>query len=146
MKKNLSTKLKATFLLLVFGMNILAGVACAAGVDMNFNARHHQEKVKAKVHVHPDGKKHTHHSEKRSDKTAKDDCCNDSVVKISKADKAIPQSVLLLSPALLTIFTSKFFNSAISCVSQGYTSSKYFVRGNHPPITDIRIAIRSFQI
>jgi hypothetical protein len=148
MNKTHSIQLKAAFLLTIFSLNIVVGFACAIGVDMGFNAAHHHEKATVNVHIHADGKKH-HHKEvkhKHSHKGGKDDCCNDRVTKISQADKAIPQSSKILSPAFFIAFTAAFYNINISYPSQAYISNKYFVRGNHPPISDIRIAIQSFQI
>ena len=53
--------MKAALLLAVFSMNTLVGVACAMGLNMNFNTSHHKEEGKeATIHVHADGKKHPH--------------------------------------------------------------------------------------
>lgn len=146
MKKTLSIQLKAAFLVLVFGFNTVAGFACAIGIDMGFNKTHHHDDEATEVHA--DGKKH-HHEEaehKHSTKEGKDDCCNDKVVKISQADKAVPQAVKLLNPVFFTAFVAVYNNINIFYPSQTNTFTKYFVRGHHPPIPDIRIAIRSFQI
>ena len=147
MNKPYSIQLKAAFLFTIFNLNIVAGFACAIGFDMGFNATHHKEAI-AKVHIHADGKKHQHEEAKHqhSHNGGKDNCCNDRVIKISQADKAISQNVKLLSPVFSTPFTVAFNNINVSYPSQTYISDKYFVRGNHPPISDIRIAIQSFQI
>ena len=148
MNKTHSIQLKATFLLIIFSLNMIVGFACAAGADMGFNTAHHHEKTTAKIHVHADGKKHYHNKgkHKHTHNGEKNDCCNDRVVKISQADKAIPQNAKMLSPVFFNAFTVPFYNIDISYPSQTYISAKYFVRGNHPPISDIRIAIQSFQI
>jgi ABC-type nickel/cobalt efflux system permease component RcnA len=148
MNKTLSIRLKAALLLIIFSMNIILGFACVVGVDMGFNTTHHHEEEAPEVHVHSDGKKH-HHEEaehKHSHEDSKDDCCNDKVLKLANADKAIPQSAKLLSLVSFTAFFTAYFNINISYLSQATTSNKYFVRGHHPPIFDIRIAIQSFQI
>jgi len=147
MKKNVSIQLKAAFLVLVFGFNTLTGFACAIGIDMGFNKTHHHDDEATEVHA--DGIKHHHHDKaahQHAHKGGKDDCCNDKVVKISQADKAVPQAVKLLSPVFFTAFVAVFNNIIISYPSQVNTFTKYFVRGHHPPIPDIRIAIQSFQI
>ena len=146
MSKALSIQLKAAFLVLVFGFNTVAGFACAIGIDMGFNKTHHHDDEATEVHA--DGKKH-HHEEaehKHSTKDGKDDCCNDKVVKISQADKAVPQATKLLNPVFFTVFVAVYNNINIFYPSQVNTFTKYFVRGHHPPIPDIRIAIQSFQI
>ena len=153
MKINISIQLKAAFLLIVFAMNTLVGFACAIGVDMSFNTTHHDQEAKeVSVHVHADGKKHQHqkepgkqhHEEKGSSK--KDDCCNDKVLKLSQTDKSVPQASKILSPVFFTACVAVYYHIDISYSSQVSTANKYFVRGHHPPIPDIRIAIRSFQI
>lgn len=154
MKRKISIKLKAALLLLVFGMNTAVGFACAAGVDMGFNATHHhdEEAKEVVVHTHADGKKHNHHNKAsvhqhdKKNTSKKDDCCNDKVVKLVQADKVVPQSNTIINPVFFAAFTATWFNIDILYSSQASTSIKYFVRSYHPPISDIRIAIQSFQI
>lgn len=147
MKSNIPIQLKAMFLVIVFGFNTVVGFACAIGIDMNFNSSHHHEEA-PKIHVHVNGKAQLHGKKKHSHshQNGKDDCCNDKVLKISQADKAVPQSAKLLSPAFFTAMVSVYYHINIFYPSQVNTFTKYFVRGHHPPIADIRIAIRSFQI
>ncbi|MBK8610362.1 MAG: hypothetical protein IPL84_10580 [Chitinophagaceae bacterium] len=149
MKRNISIQLKAALLLVVFALNTLVGFACAVGVDMSFNTSHHEDEETAiAVHVHAGGKKHHHeeaeHKHKHNDK--KDDCCSDKVVKLSQADKAVPQAAKIVSPVFFTAFVAVYYNIDISYPSKVNTFNKYYVRGHHPPIPDIRIAIQSFQI
>ena len=148
MSSKLSIQLKAAFLLITFSMNMFVGFACALGADMGFNTTHHHEEEATEVHVHADGKKHHHEKagHNRSEKDSKDNCCNDKVLKLEKADKALPQIDKLISPVFVTAFVATCFDLNISYPSQVTTSNKYFVRGHHPPIPDIRIAIQSFQI
>ena len=148
-KQNISIQLKAALLLVVFALNTVVGFACTVGVDMFFNTSYHEDKETAiTLHVHAGGKKHHHeeakHKHKRNDK--KDDCCSDKVVKLSQTDKAVPQTAKILSPVFFTDFVAVYYNINISYTSQVSTFNKYYVRGHHPPIPDIRIAIQSFQI
>jgi len=148
MTKTLSIQLKAAALLIVFGLNMVVGFACSVGVDIAFNTTHHAEEKAVKVHVHADGRKH-HHEEaehKHSNKAGKDDCCNDKVLKIAQADKAVPQAVKLLAPLFFTAFVATYDNVNITQASQVNPPNEYFVLGHHLPGKDIRIAIRSFQI
>lgn len=148
MNKSFSIQLKAAFLLIIFSLNIFVGFACAIGIDMGFNNTHHHEEEATEIHVHADGKKHHHEKaeQQHSNKDGKDDCCNDKVVKISQVDKVVPQTAHVLNPVFFSAFVATFYNFNIYYPSQINTSSKYFVRGHHPPIPDIRIAIQSFQI
>lgn len=148
MKKTLSIQLKAVFLLTIFSLNMVVGFACSLGLDMGFNATHHHEEETPEVHVHANGPKHHHEGadHKHQHKEGKDDCCNDKVLKITQADKSIPQVAKLLNPVFFTAFVAAYYNIDSSYPSQVDTSNKYLVRGHHPPIPDIRIAIQSFQI
>ncbi len=157
MKGNISIQLKAAFLLIVFSLNTVIGFACAIGVDMGYNSKHHHdddEATEAAVHVHADGKKHNHHNEAgnhqhkadaHKSSNGKDNCCDDQVTKFSQLDKAVPQPSVV-NPILFTAFISSFYSIDILAASQVTKSTKYFVRGHHPPIPDILIAIQRFQI
>lgn len=142
----------ATILLVVFAFNSVVGFACAIGVDMGFNSHHHKEEATTvSVHTHADGKKHTHHKKPvhhhdENNKDEKDGCCNDSVLKISQADKTLAQPLVITSPIFFTAFIAPYRDFNVLSLSQVKTTFKYFVRSYHPPIPDIRIAIRSFQI
>jgi hypothetical protein len=153
MTKRRSIQLKAAMLLFVFGLNTIVGFACSVGFDMGFNTHHHEEEAtEVTVHIHADGKEHHHpvkaekhrHAEKGDAK--KDDCCNDSVVKISQLDQAIPQSPALIHPVFFSSFIISYCPFLTVFISQVNTRDKYFARNYHPPISDIRIALQSFQI
>lgn len=154
MKRNISIQLKATLLLVVFGLNTVVGFACAIGMDMGFNTTHHHDEEATEVHIHANGEKHEHHNksathhheESNNGKEEKDGCCNDKVVKIYQTDKAVPQGNGIISPVFFTAFVAAYYNIDISYPSQVSGNTKYFVRSYHPPIPDIRIAIQSFQI
>jgi hypothetical protein len=159
MKSILTIQLKAAFLLIVFSLNTVIGFACAVGIDMGYNSKHHQddnEATEAAIHVHADGKIHNHDNEAGNHRhkadahkscDGKDNCCDDQVTKFSLLDKSVPQS---LNSAINSIFFTTsipaFYNIDILVASQVSKSTKYFVRGHHPPIQDILIAIQRFQI
>lgn len=158
MKKNRTIQIKAGFLLLVFAFNIVVGFACGLGIDMGFNSNsskssHHT----GKVHVHADGKKHQHetathnnvskkHHDDNDHHHEKGGCCTDGVVKLAQTEKAVPQAIVLMNPLFATAFIATFYPTNIFYKSQVTEPIKYFVRGHHPPIPDIRVAIQSFQI
>ena len=157
MKKRRSIQFKAAFLMIVFSLNTLIGFACAIGIDMGFNTLHHHEEeaTEAIVHIHKDGKKHVHHeeskhhdeSDKDHHKDGKDNCCNDKVIKFNEVDKSASHSFnAIVNPIFFTTFLASFYDTNIFYNSYVDTGIKYFVRSHHPPIPDIRIAIRSFQI
>ncbi|HMJ47628.1 MAG TPA: hypothetical protein VK498_09870 [Ferruginibacter sp.] len=157
-------QLKAAFLLMVFSLNTIIGFACAVGLDMNFNSKHHHDEqiTEAVIHIHKDGKKHIHHEkkghhnnkssgkhhEKNNGKTNEDkeNCCNEKVKDFQQLDKAVP-GVFSLIHALQLTAALPFYNIIIIPPHHNIVKDiKPFVRSYHPPIQDIRIAIRSFQI
>ena len=156
-------KIIASFLLTIFSVNSVVGFACSVGIDMGFNSKHHhdEESTEAVVHIHADGKKHIHQEKKNSHNHSKphhdqsnnqhesdkkkDNCCNDEVTKFSQVDKTVPQSFNIIHPPFLIAFFDANYN--VDLPSPGIVKDiKQFVRSYHPPISNIRIAIQSFQI
>lgn len=149
MNKAISIKLKAAFLLIIFSLNMLVGFACAIGVDMGYNtiSKHREEATESQEHGHEkDIHKDTDEGKKDDCCDKEDNCCKNKVVKIIQTDKAVPQAAKLLNPVFFTAFVAVYYDISTAYFSQIFTSTKYFVRGHHPPIADIRIAIQSFQI
>ncbi|MEP7108477.1 MAG: hypothetical protein ABI760_10855 [Ferruginibacter sp.] len=124
------------------------------------NHQHHDEANKdhpdnvseVSVHVQVNGEKplphnhsNGHHCEKK-DAADKGDCCNNKVIKVLQSDKSVRQFNTIANPVFFTVFVSSYYNIALLFPSQVTASIKYFVRCYHPPISDNRIAIRSFQI
>lgn len=162
MTKLVKNKIKALFLLSIFSLNTVVGFACALGFDMGFNSNHHQDEgtPEAVVHIHADGKKHIHqeksshnHSKSHHDGETddhhksgkgKDNCCNDEVTQLAQVDKSVPQSLTIIHPIFLNAFFDAFYSVVFP--SDIIKDIKQFVRSYHPPITNIRIAIQSFQI
>ena len=112
---------------------------------------HEQEEHKALVHSHVDSQKHHHASNNlnqhgKNDDSDKTNCCNDEVVQIAQTDKSTPPSTVLISAIFAATFFSTFYDLNVLYLSQTVLEKKYFVRGHHPPIRDIRITIQSFQI
>ena len=145
MKRKFSIQLKAAFLVIVFSLNMVIGFACAMGLDMGFNHKHHHEgdeTIIQKTSHHHDEADNDHHKSK----DGKDNCCNDQVMKFTQLDKSMPQSLDAVNPTFLTAFVSAYCGIDVFYTSYFDTSIKYFVRSYHPPIPDIRIAIQSFQI
>ncbi len=153
-------QLEAAFLSIVFSLNTVIGFACSMGMDLGLNVSHHQDEAVTKIpeHVHADGKRHEHqnnaskhHGEAtghdHTSKEGKDNCCADKVVKFAQVDKSLSPSFDFQSNTIfITTFVSLFYNIDILAASQVTKSIKYFVQSHHPPISDIRIAIQSFQI
>ena len=151
MQKDISIKLKATLLLIVFSMNTVVGFACAMGVDMGYNNSHHEaEATEVAVHVHADGKKH-HHDKKpvanhhdKKDASKKDDCCTNEVMQFQQLDKSLAAKVGIDIPVFVAISTAYFGINIFETVK--LPAQKYTARHFHPPPPDIRIAIQRFQI
>jgi hypothetical protein len=165
LKRNTSIQFKAAFLLVVFALNTVVGFACAVGVDMGFNSKHHgsEEATEAVVHIHKNGKKHIHQEKKESrshDKNHKHDeanntekpksddgnCCTNKVKSFQDVDKSVPASQSIVHPIFFTAFVAVYYNMSSLPHTDIVRDIKPFVRSYHPPIPDIRIAIQSFQI
>ncbi len=143
MQRKKSIHLKAAFLLAVFSMNMVVGFACAVGLDMGFNSHHHEESSIESVAIHHH---HDNNVENHQTKNNKDNCCNDEVMQFQKIDKALASSINVVNPVSFTSYLASFYNLDVLPPSTQTSGIKYFVRSYHPPIPDIRIAIRSFQI
>ena len=151
MTRNISIQIKATLLLIVFSLNTIIGFACAVGIDMGFNTKHHDNGVATEtpVHVHADGNKHDHHEankhthdEKKS--SEKDDCCNDKVVKFQNAEKNITLKAVIASPAFVAIVNT-FFGVDLFTVINAFPQ-KNIIRFFYPPPPNILVAIQKFQV
>ncbi len=171
MKRILSIKLKAVFLLVVFSLNTLVSFACASGLDMGYNRDHHKiqdnstsgepprnnhNHLKKSKHSIPASRKEhsnkgeTDHHEKKestSKESAPDDCCRDEAAKFEKCDKLSPHTLNYnLQAFFITLLTDRVFNADSITESLHNPNSRYLVRNHHPPIADTRIAIQSFLI
>jgi hypothetical protein len=174
MIRNISIKLKALFLLIVFATNTAVGFACALGVDMGFNTPHHSEIAEAvEVHVHDDGKKHVHekevpesnnhvhedgakhqHDSEPSKQIPEDDgqsftkspggCCSNEVQKFQNLDKNITVNTGIDIPVFVAIL-STYFDVDFSTALKDFPVN-YKARFYYPPPPDIRIAMQRFQI
>jgi len=171
MKRILSIRLKAGLLLMVFALNTVVGLACAVGIDMNFNTTHHEEEqaIKAPIHVHADGKKHEHaepvkpaihihadgkkheHSNEavtphQEEKKApeKEGCCTDELVKLQNVEKNLAPKIGVNAPEFLAIIPT-FPALSLYNVSRAFPH-KNLVRFFYPPPPDILISIQKFQV
>jgi hypothetical protein len=146
MKRKKSIQFKAAFLLTVFSLNTIIGFACAVGIDMGFNAHHHEESAIESSDIHHHHEHDGVNVESHQAKNGKDNCCNDEVMKFQKVDKALSSSINVVNPVFFTSYFATFYNIGILSFTNQISDTKYLVRNHHPPIPDIRIAIRSFQI
>ena len=161
MKLSKSIRIKAAFLALVFALNPVIGFACSIDINMGFNSGHRLEnhETEAVVHIHKDGKKHIHYEEKqdrekphahhggtKKHSEEKDkNCCNDQVKKFEELDKSLPHALYIVHPIFLISFFDAYYSVDLPAILL-VKNIKQFLRNDHPPITDIRIAIQSFQI
>lgn len=162
MTRNLSIKLKALFLLIVFASNTAVGFACALGVDMGFNTPHDNEIAEAvEVHVHADGKKHVHedginhqHDSEPLKQVSTENsisftkstggCCSDEVQKFQNLDKNLTLYSGIDAPVFVAIL-STFLGIDLPNGTKDFPT-KFKARYYYPPPPDIRIAMQRFQI
>ncbi len=171
MKGISSIKLKATFLLTVFGLNTVVGFACAMGLDMSINTsqheteankipihihadgkkHHHQQEPVTSTHVHTNGKKHKHNNEqatenqdeKETSKKDKDGCCNDDIFKFQSLDKALNAKTGIDATVLVTLVSSFL---RIDICKEPAVPTLHTNRYLFPPPPDILTNIQRFQI
>ena len=157
-------RIVAAFLLVVFSLNTILGFACSVGLDMGYNSKHHHDEPTQEVvvHIHSGGKQHVHHEKHDCNDHRKrphheraisneinsenNDCCSGEVTKFGQADKVLPQTAGLVHPVFLSPFIDGQFDVVFPSAFDMVKDIKQFFRSYHPPIPDIRIAIRSFQI
>ncbi|MEP7233383.1 MAG: hypothetical protein ABI691_24200 [Ginsengibacter sp.] len=151
MKRNISIKLKAAFLIVVFGMNTITGFACAMGLNMGYNVHHHEShemKQQDAMHSasmhHRDTSKPAHHHP--ANESSKDDCCSHSVKDLTLLSKTVPNKISIIQPVFFIAFIGAYIHADIYSYANIITNLHLFVRSHHPPIPDVRIAIQSFQI
>ena len=150
-------KIKAGFFLTVFALNTVLAFACSIGVNMGYNTKHHHKNDKehdvAQSHNHTAVASSHHHNKAENspnghNTSGKDDCCNKSAVQLQLADKSFSQAakININTPVTLLAFNYFDINSLLYFSDKAFNKQYYFVRSNHPPIPDIRVAIQSFQI
>ena len=136
-------------------MNTIIGFACAMGVDMGFNSKHHNEDdevTEAMVHVHANTEIHEHEQEESKEHhhshegSEKGGCCNDSVIKFQSLDKSLGSNAnaSINHPVFVTIITNFYSTDIFN--STKVPAQKHLRPFFHPPPPDIRILIQSFQI
>lgn len=144
------------FLLLVFVMNIVVALSGAIFIYIYiaFITSQHRDSELIKVYTHFNRNKHKYHfkaNQLYQHKIIKDgeennENYNNEVLKISRSEKFIPQKYLALSLTFYKSFILIYYNLNDFYPSQKSKDIKYFFKNYHPPISNIRIAMQSFQI
>lgn len=151
-------KTKALFLLVIFLLNYVVGIACALQKEIKTN---HEEEHSSSVSSghshfsdHSHAVEHSHHTEEAPRKSlnsassnSEDDngCCTDEVTKFDSLDKNTNQigKVQIKAPIISFLITNY---PSLDTFQESKRFSKYFANRQRPPNTDIRIFIQSFQI
>ncbi|MEO6290659.1 MAG: hypothetical protein ABIO76_12095 [Ginsengibacter sp.] len=170
MQKSVSIQLKAAFLIIVFSLNTVIGFACAMGVDLDFNSKHHHDNddtALIETSVPVSGKEHKHHNEERKQHhdevnshhhdeetkvqhdskgdSEKGGCCNHEVIKFQNLEKNLNQDTpVIYAQIFATIHSNIWRINIFNCFK--ILPRHYKVCVFHPPRTDILIAIQRFQI
>ena len=150
MKKNYAIQLKASFLLVIFSLNIICW-GCPMGLCICGKSEMAIEnKPVCKEHkcMAETGCCHKEVSTKKNNasKSQGKRHCNDNIVNFSKVDKNCSQDFSAINHIFFTAFISSFSNIDVLKTFDAELSDKNYLQNYHPPIPDIRIAIRSFQI
>ena len=156
MKRNICIQLKAAALLIVFSLNTILAFACAIGIYMGYNSKHHYhdeaEKTEATtMHEHACGKQHQHQHENKHQhdlkkNTEKKDCCNDNAISFQKIDKALNGSLNTVNKVPAFVLLINDFQTADTYKYAGIQTHQYLLPLFHPPPPDILVLIGRFQI
>jgi hypothetical protein len=150
-------KITAVGLLVLFTVNIVLGFFCSIGLDMGYNSTHHRQSGNVySHHTHGHGNKgndshvpgtNNHGSGTHSDShSSRNDCCQTGVLQLAQLDKVIPTDHLA-HPVFLPLALPHTTYTSTLYTRTAVRNIKQFVRNDHPPIvSDVRIAIQSFQI
>ena len=134
LSKKISIQIKAALLFAVFALNMAVGFACAMGVDMGFNEKHHHNEIAAA--------QHSHHKDADKDN---DGCCNTKAINLQNADKDISQNNISLIMPLPIAVLHNFYAADILKTAYSFPE-KQCTTFYYPPPPDIRILIQSFLI
>ncbi len=149
---------KALFLLVIFLLNYVVGIACALEKEIKLIPEEDHSHSTSASQSHSSDHSHvgeqSHHTEEAAKKSlnsttsnSKDDngCCTDEVTKFDSLDKNTNQFGKIEIKTSVTSFLITNYPSLNSFQeSKGF--SKYFANRQRPPNTNIRIFIQSFQI
>ena len=125
------------FLLIVFSMSGLVGFACSIGIDMGYNAGHHNSKFN----------KTRCCNDQQKGENSKDDCCANFVTQFNIMDKSVADPPLLNPPVFFLALISTFTSSVTLAPGfEGITKIQSFRRSYFLSDKDVRISIQSFQI
>lgn len=147
-------KVKALFLLGLFLLHTAVGVACALIMPRQLipvpppTVEHHSHQTHS--HIGQAATSHSHvatpaSQHRKAEK--KEACCQDEVSEIAALAKIIPQKIVSpTSPLFFAVAPTYIYQPTIFITNTLSPREKYFARGYHPPIPQIRLAIQSFLI
>ena len=147
MQSNITIRIKALFLLVVFSMNTMLGFACSIGVDLGYNTNHHKQETSSlnSGADHDCGGMEDEAADNTSPVNTHD-CCKDGVLKFNLSDKS-PSSTIKIDAPGHTAFSVAASYLLQSLAIEDVLLNHYYVRSDHPPISkDIRISTHSFRI
>lgn len=145
MKRNISARLKALFLLIIFYLNMIIAVGCNLGMCMCCKPG---DEGKTSM-ITNKGVCHLHHNKPAiplKSGGCTDNCCTENAIKFLSVDKSFPQCFSVSNATVSAILISYAGDLDILDTLVLSSGTRRFVRSHHPPIPDIRIAIQSFQI
>ncbi len=129
----------AFFFVIFFSLSTLLGFACSLGINLGYNAHHHQAKSSSTKGHCPQ------HGNKQKQPVNSDDCCSNSITHFHLSAKSIVPAFVFSQPLCIIaeIFHIPGANTRYLNVVKDV---RLYARNHHPPIADIRIAIQSFLI
>ncbi|MEI6945684.1 hypothetical protein V9K67_00675 [Paraflavisolibacter sp. H34] len=164
MTRTQKNRIRALLLLLVFSLNTLAGFACSVGMNLGYNRGHHHGQGGHGPGKHVQGKQdhgkghlpgatgHTRHHDSGAavhvSPVGKEDCCSGDVTRLARQVKKVADETPAPEVPVLMLSDISLLLLPTPCRRDPGANSRFqFVRRScFLNDTDIRIAIRSFQI
>lgn len=141
MNTNRSIKIKAFILLALLVFQTLGSFACSID-HLPLENKADQHKAHHHTHTLTTGMDNPH----KQHQGAQQDCCKDASAHLVKADKLIGQMLTLPLLPIFLIHAPAAYSIAFLRDAPETAKPVYVLPDHHPPISDIRIAIQSFQI
>ncbi len=150
MKSKIIIQAKASFLILLLTVNIICWNCpmgfCTCG---NFNSSENKSVTTEQRYMHKKnccGKDLTQQQTNNAPKGQNNDACNHNIIKFSQIDKLCSIVFTGGNHIFTSLIPSFYTTNCLTASGVNINILNYCLRNYHPPIPDIRIAIRSFQI
>lgn len=133
--------------MVIFSFSSVIGFACSIGIKLGYNNHHHEKSIaNTASSCHDSTNENDNKNSQHPFNNNNDDCCSNGVKTFILLDKENVNTVSFLHPVFSTSFVVSPFILWPLPTSLIPKNIRAFAQSYHPPISDLRIAIQSFQI